>query len=104
MVQTSASAVEPVARQRGAAFRRAAQGIPVAVVAHDLDFASRNDPVAQDADPRIIERIPFPARIGLLQDREFFIGQEMAIHHGQTQVDANQTCFAISSVDGRAIG
>lgn len=104
MVQASASAIEPVAGQRGAAFRRAAQGVPVAVVAHDLDFASCNGAVAQDADPRIIERIPFPPRIGLLQDREFFFGQEMAIHHGETQVDANQTCFAISSVDGRAIG
>jgi hypothetical protein len=40
----------------------------------------------------------------LLQDREFFVGQECGIHVTGIEVNANGPLFAISSVDGRAIG
>jgi hypothetical protein len=44
---------------------------------NDVDLAARDRPVAQDADALIIERVPLPARIGALQNRQFFFGQKM---------------------------
>lgn len=77
MVRTGITAVEPVARQRRAAFSRAMQGEALLALAHDFDLPAGDGSVAQDADPFIIERMPFPARISGPQDREFFFGHEM---------------------------
>ena len=53
------------------------QGEPLITLAHHVDLATGDRSVAQNADPFIIERIPFAALIGRLQDREFFFGREV---------------------------
>jgi hypothetical protein len=96
--------IEPIARERWATFRRAAQGICAARVAHDLDLAAGDRPVAQNADALIVERRPFPARSGRMQNREFFFGQERGIHRGGSRSKSERNGSAISGLDEAALG
>jgi hypothetical protein len=48
------------------------QGIGSARFAGDFDLPSRYRAIAQNTDALIVERMPFPPRIGRLKDREFF--------------------------------
>jgi hypothetical protein len=46
----------------------------------------------------VIERIPFPARVGGLQDREFLFGREVQIHGGRRSgVNPNPADYTIRS-------
>jgi len=47
-----------------------------AVFSPDLDLAPGNCAVAQNADPMIVEGIPFPPWIIGLEDGEFLFGQQ----------------------------
>ena len=76
MTRISAAVIKPVGGQRGTALRGTTHQNGAGCVADNLDLAAGNSPMAQNADPLIIERMPFPARIGCLEEAEFFFGQE----------------------------
>jgi hypothetical protein len=44
--------------------------------ARDFDLPAGNCAIAQNADALIVERMPFPAQICRLKEREFVFGQE----------------------------
>jgi len=53
---------------------------PAAGFSPDFDLPARDGSVAQNADPMVIERIPFPPWIAALEDCEFFFGQQGVGH------------------------
>jgi hypothetical protein len=54
-----------------------------ASVTADFDLTAGDCAIAQDADSLIIQRIPFSAQIGCLQNGESFFGQNRFIHFGK---------------------
>jgi hypothetical protein len=44
---------------------------------HYFDLPAGDGAIAPDADASIIERMPFPPKVGCLEDREFFFWPEM---------------------------
>ncbi len=65
-------------------------------LADHLDLAASDGAFAQHTNPLVIERIPFSTGIRSLQEREFFVGQEIRIHHRGTGVNLNALGYAIS--------
>jgi hypothetical protein len=47
-------------------------GIRAAGLACDFDLPARDGAIAQNTDSLVVERMPFPAQIGRLKDRELF--------------------------------
>jgi len=56
-----------------------------------LNLAAGDSAIAKDADTLIIQRVPFSAQIGSLQDREFFFWQDRFIHFGTDAKDYSLT-------------
>jgi hypothetical protein len=56
------------------------------LIAPDIDHPAADDPVAENADSLVIERIPISKRVGLLKDRQFFV-QSKALHGKEEQND-----------------
>jgi hypothetical protein len=53
--------------------------------AHYLDLPAGDCPVAQHTDALIVERMPFPAQIARLEDRELFIWEDRINHSGKAR-------------------
>jgi hypothetical protein len=47
----------------------------------DFDLAARDNPVAKDTDPLVVERSPFPPGIGRAQSGEFLFWKERWFDH-----------------------
>ena len=52
------------------------EGKRAALFAGHADLAASDCAIAQDANPLIIERMPFPAQIGRLKERELVFWKE----------------------------
>ena len=53
------------------------RGASSAGIALHLDLPAGDGAIAQDADPPVVQRMPFPSRVGRPEDREFLFGREM---------------------------
>ena len=82
MTRISAPVIKPVGRQRGTTLRWTTHQNGAGRVVDNLDLTAGNSPLTQNADALIIKRLPFSARIGCLQEDEFFFGQEVRVHDG----------------------
>ena len=61
--------------------------------APDLDLAARNYTIAQNADPLVVERMPFPAQIVGLEEREFVFRKKGRVHLESGQIKASRRSF-----------
>jgi len=80
MTRTSAAVIKPIARQRGTTLRGTTHRNGAGRVAENVDLAAGDGSVAQNANPLIVKRMPFPTGIGGLEEDEFFFGQEVRVH------------------------
>ena len=52
-------------------------GASPARIAPHLDLPAGDSAIAQDADPPVVQRMPFSSRVSRTEDREFLFGREM---------------------------
>ncbi len=72
--------VKPIPRDGVTTWSRTVEMIRALPIPPDVDHPPSDKSIAGDANPTIIERIPFPKRIIFLKDRELFIQGDMCIH------------------------
>lgn len=58
-----------------------------------FDLAARDCAIAQDANPLIVERMPFAPQIGRLEEREFFFWKQWGVHWKSVQIKAAPSLF-----------
>jgi hypothetical protein len=56
------------------------EGERAARFARHLDLPAADRAIAQDANALVVERMPFPAQIGRLEEREFVFWKEWFVH------------------------
>ena len=64
----------------GATGCRTVQRKSIASAIQDLDLATGKNSLANDANPLVVERIPAPFSIDLLQESKAFFGSEVRFH------------------------
>ena len=61
--------------------------------ARDLDLPAGDRAIAQDTNALIVERMPSPAQIGRLEERELVFWKEWYVHLKSAQFKAGQRTF-----------
>ena len=79
------SMIKPIARPGSAAGRRTMQPIASIPGLPDINHPAVDEPVAEDTDARVIQRIPFAVSIELLEHAQFFIEPDVSIPHGSSR-------------------
>jgi len=69
------------------------KGESAARFARHLDLPAGDCAIAQDTNTLIVERMPFPAQIGRLEERELVFWQEWCVHLKGTQIKVGQRWF-----------
>ena len=69
------------------------EGECAAWFARHLDLPAGDRAIAQDTNALIVERMPFPAQIGRLEERELVFWKEWCVHLKSAQFKAGQRPF-----------
>jgi hypothetical protein len=79
-------------------------GKAAARLAHDFDLPSGNGAIAQNTDALVVERVPFPAQIGCLEEREFFFREKRRSHSEKRRLNRIRVLFKIGNRAEEHIG
>ena len=67
------SAIKPIAWPAGAAWRRTMQHVSPVAILPDVDHPSANQLLAKNANPLVIESVPFAISIACLKDSQLLV-------------------------------